>query len=348
MYSRVSAHGALCPVKVNVSKPLVRRVRARCVAKALATVHNRTRVKFVLPLHVEYGESVCLVGDDEKLGRWNPEGCKPMYWDAVDGSAVWQTEAVFEAGRHLEYKYIIRLPDGTVKGWQPGQNQEVDVPAVPRADFTVKDEWSGPMDIKADKAEDFEPALSVAPPTAQPRSKPAAQPEPAVAQTTAVQSGAARGKTLVAVMSVAQPVNLQQKAKVKFFLPLHVEYGECVCLVGEQEELGAWRPEGCKALDWNMVDGQEVWQTEAELSTGAHVEYKYIIKLPGGSVKEWQEGDNQAFDVPATAEATIAVEDDWRGQVHLVSADKLLPSEDGVDTGAEGRLLVEPLETEST
>lgn len=43
-------------------------------------------VRFQLPYHCKYGQRLCLVGGDEKLGRWQVEQAVPMNWTEGD---VW-------------------------------------------------------------------------------------------------------------------------------------------------------------------------------------------------------------------------------------------------------------------
>ena len=47
-------------------------------------------------------------------------------------------------------------------------------------------------------------------------------------------------------------------------------------------------------------------------------EYKYVVKDSNGCLKAWQPGENCAVEVPAEADASLQVADDWHGKSRSV------------------------------
>lgn len=107
-------------------------------------------VSFALEHHVDFGDSVCLVGDDPVLGSWSVDGSVSMTWSEGD---VWTTELTIPAGNTVEYKYIVRHADGTVVEWLPGDNKVAAIPSDGET-LDVKDIWEDDIEAAADAEEE--------------------------------------------------------------------------------------------------------------------------------------------------------------------------------------------------
>lgn len=105
------------------------------------------------------------------------------------------------------------------------------------------------------------------------------------------------------------------KARVRFQLPKHVEFGEELCVVGEADELGAWDVSRCVSMAWNEGD---VWVAEAELPSGGAIEYKYVVRPSGGKkALAWQPCNNLALKLDESAPLPeLTVRDAWEGSLH--------------------------------
>lgn len=79
------------------------------------------KLSFRVPYRTEYGQDVAMVGSSEQLGNWDPSRAMGMRWSEGD---VWTVDLEVAPGPHveLEYKYVIRQPDGSVCHWKPGEN----------------------------------------------------------------------------------------------------------------------------------------------------------------------------------------------------------------------------------
>eukprot|EP00877_Chromochloris_zofingiensis_P005419 jgi/Chrzof1/14879/Cz09g19100.t1 len=124
------------------------RLRVACVATTedstaqAAQLTKKAKVAFNLPHHVEFGQELCLVGEVEDLGNWSAESCLPLAWHDGD---VWTAECELPAGNHIEYKYLIREPDGHVVEWQPCDNLVLELPDDVTDTVVVQDAWEGSL-----------------------------------------------------------------------------------------------------------------------------------------------------------------------------------------------------------
>jgi hypothetical protein len=79
------------------------------------------------------GEIVCIVGNQENLGSWNPASSKHMEtneliqpaWISSDQLVV---NSIFEAS-NVEYKYVICSMDLKKMTWESGDNRKLDLSA---------------------------------------------------------------------------------------------------------------------------------------------------------------------------------------------------------------------------
>eukprot|EP00884_Botryococcus_braunii_P016819 jgi/Botrbrau1/3820/Bobra.0183s0050.1 len=99
-------------------------------------------VEFKLPYRCEFGQHVLVVGSDGLLGGWDVGQAAEMKWTPGD---IWTIK--LELGQlHdlLEYKYVIRNPDGEVVAWKPGPNCSLTLHQLPSSSkFAVSDTWDG-------------------------------------------------------------------------------------------------------------------------------------------------------------------------------------------------------------
>eukprot|EP00879_Flechtneria_rotunda_P007945 GHRR01008324.1.p1 GENE.GHRR01008324.1~~GHRR01008324.1.p1 ORF type:complete len:360 (+),score=131.26 GHRR01008324.1:192-1271(+) len=135
LLSRPAASALLKRPLVRAGKPLAV-MAVKCYADE--PKHDKAKVAFQLPHHVDYGQDMCLVGDTEELGSWDVNQCIPMAWHEGD---VWTAKAELPVGVHLEYKYIVRDGDDKhVHEWQPCNNLDIKANSP---ELTVRDGWEG-------------------------------------------------------------------------------------------------------------------------------------------------------------------------------------------------------------
>jgi len=126
----------------------------RCYVEATNST-GAAKVKFSVTQHVEFGQQVEVTGETETLGLW--EQSVPLTWTEGD---VWTGECELAPGA-VEYKYVIKTVDGTLVGWQPGNNKviKVDKPGV---EVSVNDGWDMPIDNSPDGGNGTETMLAAA------------------------------------------------------------------------------------------------------------------------------------------------------------------------------------------
>jgi hypothetical protein len=77
------------------------------------------------------GEIICIVGNQENLGSWNPSNSKRMEtndliqpaWITLDQVLI---NSKFEAA-NVEYKYVICSLDLKRTSWEVGENRKLDL-----------------------------------------------------------------------------------------------------------------------------------------------------------------------------------------------------------------------------
>ncbi len=85
-----------------------------------------------------YGQNVYLVGNLAELGGWNAAAAIPLTTGA--GSyPVWTGAVQLPPNTPIQYKYVIKNPDGSVV-WESGANRSTVTP--PTGTFTANDAWS--------------------------------------------------------------------------------------------------------------------------------------------------------------------------------------------------------------
>ncbi|CAD7695205.1 unnamed protein product [Ostreobium quekettii] len=91
-------------------------------------------VTFEVQRHVDYGDSLCVVGDAEALGGWDPCNGVVMEWREGD---IWTAQVELPLKETIQYKYIVKHEDAREVEWQPGENEVHSV----EAEGKVVDEW---------------------------------------------------------------------------------------------------------------------------------------------------------------------------------------------------------------
>eukprot|EP00775_Hariotina_reticulata_P002125 gene2125-2444_t len=103
-----------------------------------------TPVRFNIRLKVEFGQQLFVVGSCSSLGGWNIDNAVKLNWQE---GHIWEASVELPAGEVVNYKYIVKLTDGTVERWQPGDNLQMEVPVAQgqsgrRRGVLVLDTWS--------------------------------------------------------------------------------------------------------------------------------------------------------------------------------------------------------------
>lgn len=133
------------------------------------------------------------------------------------------------------------------------------------------------------------------------------------------------------------------RAKVKFTIPHHVEFGQSICVSGSEEELGSWQLEDSYPLEWTQGD---VWTGVVELPSKL-VEYKYVTVNGDGSPAEWQSCENFVADIKNGD--LLEITDCWDGATHettTTSADEETPKIEAIQEEVEVDTVVELQEEE--
>jgi len=108
-------------------------------AQEAGTLHQRrmAKVQFWIQFHVEFGQSICLVGSSAELGKWILSDGVPLTWSEGD---MWSTMVEIPAGSVVEYKYVVVGPGGHAAAWQQGNNSVLALRHVDDA-IEVFDNW---------------------------------------------------------------------------------------------------------------------------------------------------------------------------------------------------------------
>ncbi|WP_063830702.1 carbohydrate-binding module family 20 domain-containing protein [Kitasatospora phosalacinea] len=84
-----------------------------------------------------YGQGLYLAGNLAELGGWDPAKAVPLTTDSGSYPA-WTADLQLPSDTPVEYKYLIKDPDGTVV-WEDGDNRTALTPAT--GTFTADDTW---------------------------------------------------------------------------------------------------------------------------------------------------------------------------------------------------------------
>jgi len=101
-------------------------------------------VDFEIHYETAFGERVCVLGNHENMGAWDPSRAAALEW--TEGHA-WKTSVELPAGGVFFYKYIVVRDDGEIVRWQDGSNSMLVLPEswnVPSGSrYLVEDNFSG-------------------------------------------------------------------------------------------------------------------------------------------------------------------------------------------------------------
>ncbi|RZU49464.1 subtilisin family serine protease [Krasilnikovia cinnamomea] len=98
---------------------------------------GRVPAAFHVTTQTRWGQNVYVVGDVPQLGGWDPARGVPL---GAGGYPVWSGGVGLPAGTQIEFKYVIRDPDGTVT-WEPGANRTALTP--PSGRYETNDVFRG-------------------------------------------------------------------------------------------------------------------------------------------------------------------------------------------------------------
>jgi len=77
------------------------------------------KVRFWLNFHVDYGQSIQLVGGAPELGSWILSDGVPLVWSEGD---MWNATVQLPAGSVVEYKFVVTGGGGHAVAWQQGRD----------------------------------------------------------------------------------------------------------------------------------------------------------------------------------------------------------------------------------
>ncbi|GMH42223.1 hypothetical protein BSKO_10142 [Bryopsis sp. KO-2023] len=124
------------------NEDVVEAVAASDVVNQEAAINGSTAeltpVTFKVFRHVEFGQTVKVVGGAESLGSWQPDVAVPLTWMEGD---VWTVDMELPSGPY-EYKYLVIDGDGTLLEWYPGENLLADVTTD---GVSLENQWTVPV-----------------------------------------------------------------------------------------------------------------------------------------------------------------------------------------------------------
>ncbi|KAF5843061.1 carbohydrate-binding-like protein [Dunaliella salina] len=97
-------------------------------------------------------------------------------------------------------------------------------------------------------------------------------------------------------------------ANVNLRIPYHVDFGQCLAIVGSGEHLGNWNPGSAIKMTWTEGD---YWVAELQLKTlsETELEYKYLVLNSDGNLGLWKPGSNFRLEIPPGAR--VKVHEHW-------------------------------------
>jgi hypothetical protein len=115
---------------------------SRAETRAIAEEKDETLVtlRFQIRHHVEFGDSIYLVGSTHELGRWDIQKAVPLVWSSGD---VWTVSVDIRRVDipRLEYKYTMRSQGGEFT-WEKCSNRYI--LKTPSREMTLVDLWEFP------------------------------------------------------------------------------------------------------------------------------------------------------------------------------------------------------------
>lgn len=110
--------------------------------------------------------------------------------------------------------------------------------------------------------------------------------------------------------------------EVQFVVPVQVNFGDCVKVVGNESALGCWDCTRALPLQWNEGN---IWTQKVDLNPGAY-EFKCVVAGSDGATK-WEPGSNRSIEVPPEV-TRMEVSCEWwntqKTSSSIASASKLI------------------------
>lgn len=130
-------------------------------------------------------------------------------------------------------------------------------------------------------------------------------------------------KRIYVVAPSRKELRASGKVPVTFRIKYKCKFGQELCIVGDDEALGAWNMQNAIPLKWS--DGN-IWVGCVELIERQKVQYKYVVRNGDMSIERWQEGNNVVLEVPdlehqdGEEACRLEVQDFWCQSVQLATS----------------------------
>ncbi|XP_047316438.1 uncharacterized protein LOC124920079 [Impatiens glandulifera] len=99
---------------------------------------DHVQVRFQLQRECIFGERFHIVGDDPKLGSWDPTSSIPMDWSE---GHVWTVELDdIPVGKKIQFKFILKDGGNQNISWQPGPDRILQTWVTAKT-ITVSEDW---------------------------------------------------------------------------------------------------------------------------------------------------------------------------------------------------------------
>ncbi len=99
----------------------------------------KIQVHFRVKKHVDFGQSIGVLGANNILGSWDVSKVVALTW--TDGDH-WQLTIDLPGNTYLEYKFVV-LYQGKVLEWETGPNHRLTLPRISTTPIKVFDSWGG-------------------------------------------------------------------------------------------------------------------------------------------------------------------------------------------------------------
>jgi len=248
-------------------------------------------VRLAIHYHTQWGEHVAVCGTSSQLGDWDAHQAVPLYHL---GNGEWVFDGRISGLEVIEYKYLIRRDDDPnfVK-WEQGANRVLNVGPGSADVLDVRDAWRqySPNDNVF-----FSSAFTHA----------LLRRDATTAATTTTTTTTTSPNTTASATALP-PVSVAFRARVAL-----VPKNFSLCVVGDIDELGAWKEEGLVVLDdstqyplWRATVAVDVTD-KAPLNFAGNpqsqwrrIEYKYgLYNNDERKLVAWEEGSNRVAFVP--------------------------------------------------
>ena len=111
--------GQLCAAPTSSTRRPVRSVLTRAGDDKGGVDKDKVKVNFAIKMTGNYGDQVCVVGNTEKLGKWNAQNGVWLTWSDGD---VWKGSVTVPQGGYVEYKLAVKDKKNKVH-WETRHNR---------------------------------------------------------------------------------------------------------------------------------------------------------------------------------------------------------------------------------